>query len=366
VPEEGETGVLKSFAATALGMMRLGADVMVGVIPGEAGMEWRELANKLHAFERFTFAGPRLRGDAAEPGPLSRQVERAAALPDAYSGLWATEGLGYAYPRAAAAAVLAREPLAAGRAGGVGGQPACLPARAVVPLSTGSALAVAEGLLAELERGGGTDRDRVRGWLERCRDDLPPGFQALAVEALGLVARTLHPWRLARLDDLLAAADPVLPEYLWHGAGRGLYFAPMHLPPWSGGSRRAFGKARGEPPHDAGRRNAIGGLTWALTLVNVRSPEVVEGALAAGGEDLGAAEAAIANGAASALLVWREWAGADDVLARFLDYQPAAAGRAEPWRRRVVEPCRQALAGATRDLRRGEDLAALFRCEAPA
>jgi len=339
--------VPERLAAAALGMMRLGAEVMGGAIPGEARSEWRELGNKLHAFEWFTFAGPRLGRGAAERDLLARCAERAAALPDAYTGLWAMEGLGYAFP------------------GGAGGAPAGLSARAAVPLSTGSALAVAEGLLAQLERGGEADHEVVQGWLERCGGGPSPGAHALAVEALGLVARTLHPWRLARLDQLLAAADPVLPEYLWHGVGRGLYFAPMHLLPWSGGCRRAFAKASDEPPREAGRRNAVAGLAWALTLVNVRSPEVVEGALAACGEEVDAGQAAVANGAASALQVWRQWAGADGLLARFLAYRPAGAGRAERWRRRVVDPCREALAGAAGDLRRGERLAALFRFEVP-
>lgn len=368
-----------SLAAAGLGISRAAAAVMAGMLPGAARTGWRELENKLHAFEWFSVAGRRLGLDAAGP------AVRAAALPDAYTGLWATEGVGYACARAAVIEDLPARGLLSGSRGGDlppdsglgGGHLAELSARAAVPLTTGSALAAAEGLLAavaqaesrgrpdreagrEQEREGGRATELVRHWLERCRDDLRPGYPELAVEALGLVARTLQPWRLPRLDELLAAADPVLAEYLWHGVGRGLYFLPMHLLPWSGGCRRAFAKARSEPPHEAGRRNATAGLAWASTLVNVRSPEVAAAALA-GCDEEPDAERAIANGASSALLVWRQWAGADRLLDCFLAYQPRAAGRALRWRRRVIEPCRTALAAAPPDFRRGGQLAALFR-----
>jgi hypothetical protein len=339
------SSVLDGVADLTLRMVRTAAGVMSEVVPAGGQTEWRELENKLHAFAWFTFAGRRLGAAPGEPVSLARQAPRAAGLTDGYTGLWAMEGLGYAGARAGE--------LAAG-----------LPARAEVPLSTGSALAMAERLLADLERGQGPDQDLVARWFERCRDGRRPGFGELAVEALGLVARTLDPCRLERLDELLAAVDPTLTEYLWHGVGRGLYFAPMHLAPWSGACRRAFAKARGEPPRDSGRRNAAAGLAWAITLVNVRSPEVAAAALAGGEEDPGA-EAAIANGAASALLVWRQWAGEDPLLARFLAHQPPDADRARRWRRRVLDPCRAALAGSARDLGRGDDLAGLFRFRVP-
>src|ERR1700688_3514746 len=358
-------------------MMRTAAGVMAGVLPDEAQTEWRELENKLHAFEWFSCAGPRLGLEPAGQAPLARRAARAAALPDAYTGLWAMEGLGYAGARAAAAGDQPPRELLSGRRVGLrstgsgpgGDRLAGLPARAAVPLSTGAALAAAERLLAEVEQGGsgegetieqraagaaadGPDPERVRRWLRRCGDAAGTGYPELAAEALGLVSRTLHPRHLPRLAELLAAADPALAEYLWHGAGRGLYFAPMHLLPWSGGCRRASARARSEPPHEAGRRNATAGLAWAVTLVNVRSPEGAEACLAGCGEEADA-ELAVANGASSALLVWRQWAGADRLLERSLAHRPAAADRALRWRRRVLEPCRAALAASDSDQLRG-------------
>lgn len=348
--------------SSTLRMTREAASALGELLPGEARTGWRELDNKLHAYEWFSFAGPRLTapGEAAPP-PLAEQARRAAALADPFDGIWAMEGLGYAWARAAAGRFLPPRELDAERLAG-------LPAAACAPVHTGSALAVAEGLLGALGRGG-DDRRLVRSWLDRCRDDLSPGYAELAAEALGLVARQLQPCRLRRLDELLAAADERLADYLWHGVGRGLYFAPMHLLPWSGGWERAFAKARSEPPpaarRPAGEGNAIAGLAWALTLVNLRSPAVVEAAVAGCGGGPGV-DRAIAHGAAGALLVWRQWAGAEAWLARFLDHRPAAADRGRRWRRRIVDPCRAALAGDAGDLRRRDHLAALFRLQVPA
>ena len=228
--------------SSTLRMTREAASAFGELLPGEARTGWRELENKLHAYEWFSLAGLRLAapGEAAPP-PLAEQARRAATLADPFDGIWAMEGLGYQWAQASGSRCLPARELDAARLAG-------LPAAAFAPVHTGSALAVAEGLLAELERGGGDDRRLVRSWLDRCRDDVSPGHAELAAEALGLVARQLQPWRLRRLDELLAAADERLADYLWHGVGRGLYFAPTHLLPWSGGWDRAFAKARSEPP----------------------------------------------------------------------------------------------------------------------
>jgi hypothetical protein len=322
---------------TTLRMFRESAGLMGELTSGDGQTEWLELENKLQAFEGFTAGRPSARADS-------------------YTALWATEGLGHVWGQRAGD-LPPRELLSADRLAG-------LPAGAVLPMHTGSALAFAERLVANLDRRQATDRDLVWRWLDFCRDELDPGYRALAVEALGLVARNLQPCRLARLDELLAAVDPVLTEYLWHGVGRGLYFVPTHLVPWSDACRRAFAKAESEPPHEAGRRNAVAGLAWALTLVNIRSPEIVEAALGSWDGSPGAGQA-IANGASSALLVWRNWAGWDPRLARFLGYRPARSDRDRQWQQRVLEPCRTVLESFSGDLRRRDHLAALFRFQVP-
>jgi hypothetical protein len=159
----------------------------------------------------------------------------------------------------------------------------------------------------------------------------------------------------------LAALAPVLAEYFWHGVGRGLYFAPTHALPNSGSHRRAFEKAWREPPDEAGRRNATAGLAWALTLVNLRHPEILAGALRRSG-DIGSAEA-FANGVASAAVVWHEIVGRDEHLEAFLAYRSPDLGGL--WSDLVAGPCEEALQDSQLRLRQGFGLADLFRFQPP-
>jgi hypothetical protein len=233
-----------------------------------------------------------------------------------------------------------------------------LPALAVVPFHTGAGLSFAGRLLAT--DGTRSPADLAR-WIALWEENARPGYGGIAVEALGLVARNLYPYLLPRLGELLRAIDPGLAEYLWHGAGRGLYFAPTHALPHSGALSRAFEKARREPPDESGRRNATAGLAWALTLVNLREPEILAGVLRRHGGEIGSAEA-FANGVASAVVVWYDIVGLDSHLDAFLAHRPDGPAPAALWRDLVVRPCEEVLQHTYPQLRQGGGLASLFRC----
>jgi hypothetical protein len=303
------------------------------VLPAGAGLEWLELANKLEAFERFQQASALLDGPAPGGEP--------------YPSVWTTEGLGYARAQSAWAAARPPRRLLEG-----------LPDRAVVPLHTGAALFFATRLLATDPGAAG-----LEGWIALWEENARPGYRDLAAEALGLVARNLYPYRVQWLGDRLGSAAPELAELFWHGVGRGLYFAPTHALPWSGAAGRAFGKASGEPPDESGRRNATAGLSWALTLVNIRHPEILADVLWRHGREISSA-AAFANGVASAVLIWYDAVGHDRHLANFLGYRPDGSRPGLPalWRDLVIAPCETALRQIYPQLRRSGGLAALFRC----
>src|SRR4051794_9427505 len=310
-------GVLGESAAreglgTALRLLQQSAAVTAAVLPLRAGLEWLELANKLEAFERFQGASALLQ----EGLGLSDLLRRAWGH-GTYRYLWTAEGLGYARAESARAAVPGR--LLAG-----------LPDRTIIPLHTGAALSFASRLLAPSRIGGPAE---LEDWLSRWEESFLPGYRDLAAEALGLVARNLQPFRVPRLGESARAISPELADAFWHGVGRGLYFAPTHLMPWSGASGRAFAKAWREPPHESGRRNATAGLAWALTLVNLRHPEVLAGVLWRQGREIGSAEA-FADGVASAVLVWYDAVGRDPCLDAFLAYRPPASSPGPPalWR----------------------------------
>ncbi len=324
----GETAIREGMGA-ALRMLQQSAAAAGAVLPAAAGLEWLELANKLEAFERFQQA-------SAIPHPAELGT---------YPFLWTAEGLGYAW----AAVDPPRRFLER------------LPDRAAIPLHTGAALFFATRLLE-------TDRSAtgLEGWLALWAENALPGYRDLAAEALGLVARNLYPYRVQGLGDWLQWAAPDLAELFWHGVGRGLYFAPTHALPWSGAAGRAFRKACDEPPHEPGRLNATAGLSWALTLVNIRHPEVLADVLWRHGHEIASGEA-FANGVSSAVLIWYDAVGHDPHLANFLGYRPDGSRPGLPalGRDLVTGPCETALRQTYPRLRQSGGLAALFRCPLP-
>lgn len=321
----GETASRQGLGA-ALRLLEQSAATAGRVLPGASGLEWRELANKLEAFGGFQEAGSGRSGDGA------------------CRSLWTVEGLGYAQALDAWRMGPPRRLLTDGR----------WPDRAALPLHTGAALAFAGWLLDQ------EDGAPLEPWLALWDDNARPGLRDIAVEALGLMTRTLHPQRLARLAGRLRAIDPTLDEPFWHGVGRGLYFAPTHALPWTGAIGRAFEKAWSEPPHEPGRLNATAGLAWAFTLVNLRHPELLADVLERWRAEIGSLEA-FANGVAAAVLVWQDAAGRDRHLETFLQYRPEGVrGQAARWQTAVLGPCEAALRQPGPILRAG-----LFRFQSP-
>ncbi len=332
-----------------LGMLEVSATALEAV-PGQ-GSAALELTNKIQAFRAFQFVDRRLgvRGEL----PLPALVEKAAGL-GPYRGLWATEGLGFAHAERGWRDRRATESLAR--------QPE-VPASALIPLHTGMGLSLAVRALGGIDTRGEDQAllAAVERFLTLCEASSAAGCQPMAFEALGLVVRTLYPHLLRRVDRLLATIDPRLVDYYWHSVGRGLYFAPTHVLPGFGGWQRALEKARREPPHATGRRNALAGFAWALTLVNFRHPEVLAGLLRDHGDEI-FDRSAFANGVSSAFLIWYSANGREALLERFLAYRPQRSVAAR-WRRLVREPTEDALDSY---IARGRDRApaGLFRCQA--
>jgi hypothetical protein len=358
----GEPGLLQ----VGLALLGQGAEMCAAVAPTGLGrLRWRELRNKLEAFELYQRGVPIGAG-----GDLGAAVARARRL-GPFRGVWALEGLGNQY----AAAEWRRRPAAAPRRLLAAGSTPGLPEDSLLALHTGMGLALAERVLGGLPpRPGSAElRRALARFLALCRDHSRPGYAGAAFEGLGLVARTLHPGLVAEIDAQLARPDgPAgddaagradLVSYFWHGAGRALYFLPSNAPPLCSAPWRAVGMARAEPPHERGRASALAGLVWALTLVNLRHPEVLAELLVHHPLS-GAESAAVADGIGSAVVLWQDLAPGDPCLAAFLRYRPRPAGgrAAALWQRLVAGPCAAAAAGeAARRMRQAGRLEELFR-----
>ena len=324
---------------SGLGLLHASTTALRGALAGgEAAVDLQELANKLEVFDRFQYAPAELGAAAGAALPLGEAVRRAMER-GPFSALWLIEGMGHA---AAEAAWRNGAP----PRGLLSGLPAAgVPATAWVPLHTGMGLSLASRALRTAAAG--DSPAAVRGALARLRElcaaNSLPGYALVAFEGLGFVARNLYSQSVAAVDRQLRQLAPELVATFWHGVGRGLYFTPTRMFPAAAGA--ALAAAAGEPPHAIGRVAATAGVAWALTLVNLRQPEVLAAAVARhGGAWSPAQEAAVADGTASALAVWYDAAGNDPLLAAFLHHRPADPAAARLWPRLVTAPGRRALA----------------------
>ncbi|HBL30304.1 MAG TPA: hypothetical protein DD490_26010 [Acidobacteria bacterium] len=316
----------------ALAALRGSAGVLAAALPAQAGgLAWREVGNRLEAFDLFR----RAEAVAGLPAgaPLGERLARILAR-DPWSALFVAEGLGYA------------EGLR------LGGSAGTLPAGALIPLHTGLGLHLAEAVLAEIAVSSPAAAGKaLEHFVGRCRALSRAGCEEALLEQLGLAARALDARHLGALDRLCAAVDRSLCELFWHGVGRGLYFAPMNLLPWGEPGARALDEAL-EAPHALARANAVAGLGWALALVNFRHPSVLESFLLGQAHRLGDLEDALAQGIAMAALTWWQAAGREARPGELLAHAPAPRA-ARLWERCVRAAWKAGLAQLGQELAAG-------------
>ena len=341
--------LMKSALRGGLGLLRSCADAFRSALPDrDAAADLRELQNKLEVFERFQYALAEVGASAAAPLSLPEAVRRTAAL-EPWTRLWIVEGVGHACAEAAWSGPAPPRGLLT--------SPAGIPAESWIPLHTGMGLAFASRALRD--RSAAEIPAALRLLLGLCERCSAPGYAGAAFEGLGFVARNLYSSTVPEIDRQLARLAPGLRGGFWHGVGRGLYFSPAGFLPGSTGA--AMTRAAGEPPHEEGRLNALSGAAWALTLVNLRHPEVLASFLDRHPRlCLPPEGSALADGISSAAAVWSDTAGSGGWLNAFLGYRPAGDRAAGLWRRLVEEPCRNAVRRCA-GLRRSRRLEDLFR-----
>ena len=260
---------------------RQSARIVQSLLPGrEHRVCWQEFQNKLEAFTAF--ACPSCESS------LPDAIAAAAAL-DPYASVWTTEGLGYC--EAESCRLRGARPC--------GLISAALPSHSLIPLHAGMGLSLA---CRSLESAAPL-ADRLASFQDLCAANALDGYTGVCCEALGLIARNLHPELLLPIDRLLER-DPDRLGYFWHGVGRGIYFVPTNFPTLASAPWRSVNMALAEPPHEFGAANAIAGLVWAFNLVNVRHPEILDTFLDYHGAELDANDA-FWNGRACSALVWR-------------------------------------------------------------
>jgi hypothetical protein len=309
--------------------------------PGQTSyLSWLELENKLEVFLLVQNLPSILGLSAVKPAPLPELVQKAYSL-SPFAALWGVEGLGHYYTDTY---------------WDLNGQPEGLlsPSRAAVPeksllmLHAGMGLAFAYRLLSGLmpQSPPAQVRETVGRFITLCRANSREGCLGAAIESLGLVTRDFYPEMVRGISQSLAEADPHLSGSFWHGVGRALYFSrayflPMLRTPWSAVDR--------EGSTNPQRLNLMSGLAWAVTLVNMRHPRVMENILNTYVQQSGLEEA-FADGVSSSILMRSDTTPGAPFISQFCSYQPVAekGDAKELWNRLVTAPCERALRSCPR------------------
>jgi hypothetical protein len=323
-----------------LDVMQLSADTLRLFMPGQDNrVVLQEFKNKLQAFDLFEHVDSALQLPSGTEVSLMELIQKTSAL-EPYLAVWAMEGVGHYYAEAVR---------------GQNGLPqnllrndnvSALPAESMAALHAGMGLSFANQLLKRVNPQSPVleIRKALNQFIALCEGNSRQGFSGAAIESLGLVARNLYPHMVQIIDQQLPEVDADLAGYFWHGVGRAIYFAPTNFLPCSGSSVRAMDLSEQEPPHELGRLNAMAGLAWALNLVNIRQPEVIETLLKRHGERLSESDA-FYNGVMSSIIIWRDSTQHDSEITRLCQYQPDPSNSSlvELWNRQVKRPCELAL-----------------------
>jgi len=318
----------------------------------------QELTNKLRILRLIVQMPSDLDLDHNDARPLPALVERAAWF-EADERLWAVEALGtYAGDRALQ------------HGGGADPQDvltdestAALPPWSLTMLHAGLGISFATLVLAPLDPSSSPDllRHGITRFAALCRRSARRGYVGTSLESLGLVARALHRSLVPLLAREIQRVEPGLHEYFWHGVGRALYVDPTYALPSSNAPRRAVADLALETDDPMAYRNALSGLAWEATAVNLQNPEIMEFVLRHHAV-LVADNDAFSDGVSSALVVQHDTVPNDPHIAAFVSHEPRTRAAAEAWRAQVTIPCRIALERTYDEWRQGWAMDRLFRC----
>lgn len=335
-----------------LDMARVLAEAPRRFMPGESRLAWQELQNKLEVFSLFEHVDQTLKLPAGQM-TLSQLMARASVL-GPYRSVWAIEGIGHYYAERTHSGKPDQSLLCNELEG-------AWPTEHLAALHAGMGLSFASKVLetTSSQPSSAEVRNKLREFLSLCIDNSHEGYLDAAYEALGLVTRNLYPHFLPVIDAELAGLDHRLVGYFWHGVGRAIYFAPSNFLPTNCAPWRAVEMALGEPPHELGRCNALGGLIWSLALVNLRQPQILELFLKYHPQ---LADTEIFDKSLrAALLIWRDSSPNDTLIQQLSSHRVSNPALNDLWKR-VSHACAGACESQYLALKEQNDLGSLFRC----
>jgi len=289
-------------------------------IPGrESQIAWQNAKNNAEIMELVANTGKLLPPTGAQVS-LPELVHTCYSLGN-FPALWAVEGLGHHYGDG----FYARNETPQNLLTAPGLE--TLPAKSLTMLHAGIGLSFAQHGLDKISSKSDASeiRHAVENVLALCNNSSRPGYAGAAIESLGLVSRWLHDLPTLRaVDEQLVAIAPDLLGYLWHGAGRAVYFSPQNFVPGCHTPWRGVEMCRKEAHHELGRRNMLAGLAWAVTVVNMGHPVIMETFLKYHGEEF-AKDEAFSNGVMCSMIMRHDTTPEDPYIARFCNYRPVSS-----------------------------------------
>jgi hypothetical protein len=238
----------------------------------------QELQNKVQVFTLVRNIPSTLQLPSEPPyPPLLEVIQRAYAM-ELYPALWAVEGIGHWYgdtfftrhevPRGILTEAVVRD----------------LPTESLTMLHAGIGMSFAQHWMQTVNHlsSSADTRHALEQILALCRENSRPGYEGAALESLGLITQNgqfyneMHPDEMVQIvSRKLQDIDSEAFEYFWHGVGRAHYFLPIHFVPGYGSIWHAVGMIRQAVPNRLAWLNAIAGLAWGVTMVNIRQPQIV-------------------------------------------------------------------------------------------
>jgi hypothetical protein len=313
---------------------------MSAFIPGrDAGLARRECEAKMEVMQLVQDVR-KICPDKNVRVPLAEIVAKAYEL-GSFPALWAVEGIGHdvVEGRRHRGDAL-RELLTSSEVAG-------LPDASLTMLHAGVGLGLAELALDKLTPESAPEEidTALRAFLDACKSCSRPGYLGCALESLGLVTQHFHGQPMVRaLDGRFEGIDAALRGFFWHGVGRAVYFSPANMIPGFSSPWPAVGMCDTLAPHDVARDNMRSGLAWAMTMVNLRQPSVLEGLLQKHGAGFGDSDAFV-NGVMSSMMMRKDTTPDEPHIAALRAYEPASS---DPhfqalWERAVKQPVAKAL-----------------------
>jgi hypothetical protein len=314
-------------------------------------LAWMELQNKYQVYNL-------VKNVQNLPIPAGEKFPLLALIADAYNAavytrLWGVEGLGNRYGLNG----LAHPPVIGLLTEGIALQ---APKKSLLMLHAGLGLAFATVALDDVNPYGCPDevRRKIDRFVELCRLNAIAGDVGAAYESMGLVTRTFYPQAVDVVDRNLRQYYPDMVEYFWHGLGRALYFYPTFFVP---GGPSPWEAAASEAPDELAYSNAIAGLAWAFTLVNVRQPEIMASFLSSP-EWVLPPRKPFADGVMSSMIMARNVEPDETYIEALCQYKPSSSPPhlATNWET-LIRPCCTDLHRFSQTLRRHGRLGEVFR-----